>query len=114
MELSRQDAHCCLGVELPAGFTLAAAQSISDDGRVICGWGYEDVVFFADAWIVVLPAEDVPCPADFNGDGTVDGADLTLLLVAWGTSDAAIDLDGNGTVDGADLTLFLSDWGDCG
>mgnify|MGYP003338031952 CR=1 FL=1 len=62
----------------------------------------------------MLPAEDVPCPADFNGDGTVDGADLTLLLVAWGTSDAAIDLDGNGTVDGADLTLFLSEWGDCG
>ena len=103
-----------LGAGIPAGFTLAAAQSISDDGRVICGWGYEDVIFFADAWIVVLPAEDVPCPADFNGDGTVDGADLTLLLVAWGTSDAAIDLDGNGTVDGADLTLFLSEWGDCG
>lgn len=38
----------------------------------------------------------------------------SVFLLAWGTSDAAIDLDGNGTVDGADLTLFLSDWDDCG
>ena len=112
--VSLKDHLNALGAGIPTGFTLAAAQSISDDGRVICGWGYEDVIFFADAWIVVLPAEDVPCPADFNGDGTVDGADLTLLLVAWGTSDAAIDLDGNSTVDGADLTRFLSEWGDCG
>ena len=103
-----------LGVELPAGFTLAAAQSISDDGRVICGWGYEDVIFFPDAWIVVLPAGESPCPADFDGNATVDGADLALLLVAWGSSDAGVDLDGSGTVDGADLALFLAEWGDCG
>ena len=103
-----------LGVELPAGFTLAAAQSISDDGRVICGWGYEDVIFFPDAWIVVLPAGEPPCPADFDGNATVDGADLALLLVAWGSSDAGVDLDGSGTIDGADLALFLAEWGDCG
>ncbi|MDG2030210.1 MAG: hypothetical protein P8J45_04315 [Phycisphaerales bacterium] len=25
------------------------------------------------------------CPADFNGDGIVDGADLGILLGAWGS-----------------------------
>jgi hypothetical protein len=34
---------------------------------------------------------------------------LGLLLAAWGTSSAA-DLDGNGSVDGGDLGLLLSAW----
>jgi len=28
--------------------------------------------------------EEAPCPADLNGDGVVDGADLGMLLGAWG------------------------------
>ena len=33
-------------------------------------------------------------------DGRVDGADLGLLLSAWGSSDSEADLDGSGLVDG--------------
>ena len=50
-------------------------------------------------------------PADLDGDCTVGGADLAILLSAWGTADAAADLDGNGVVDGADLAVLLSFWG---
>jgi choice-of-anchor B domain-containing protein len=49
-------------------------------------------------------------PADLNGDGAVDGADLGILLGNWGNPGAA-DLDGNGTVDGADLGALVADWG---
>ncbi len=50
-------------------------------------------------------------PGDLNGDGVVDGADLGLLLNAWGTcGGCAADLNGDGTVDGADLGLLLSNW----
>ena len=49
-----------------------------------------------------------PTP-DLNGDGQVDGADLGLLLGAWGTATA--DLNGDGTTDGADLGLLLGAWG---
>ena len=50
---------------------------------------------------------------DLNFDGIVDGADLSILLSAWGCADAgcSADIDGSGTVDGADLTLLLSAWG---
>ena len=102
-----------LGANIPDTFTLAVANSISDDGRVICGWGYEDVFFFQEAWVVVLPGADTPCPADLNGDGIVDGGDLGLLLAAWGTADEIADIDGSGDVNGADLGLILAAWGAC-
>lgn len=47
---------------------------------------------------------------DINGDGIVNGADLALVLGAWGTSDTATDLNDDGTVNGADLALVLGAW----
>ena len=49
---------------------------------------------------------------DLNGDAMVNGADLGLMLAAWGTcsGDCPADLNGNGVVDGADLGLMLSAW----
>jgi Ca2+-binding EF-hand superfamily protein len=64
---------------------------------------------------------------DLNTDGTVDGADLGLLisrlskpkaegpaspldqlLADWGKSDSKLDLNADGTVDGSDLGMLLS------
>jgi len=53
------------------------------------------------------------CPADFSGDGTVDGADLGTLLAAWGTPNPQADLNDDGVVDGADLGALLAAWGSC-
>lgn len=46
--------------------------------------------------------------ADLTGDGFVDGADLAVLLGAWGT--AAADLDGDGMTGGSDLAMLLGAW----
>jgi len=61
--------------------------------------------------ITVVPARSRRVFADLNGDGIVDGADLGLLLSAWGESGFA-DLNGDGVVDGADLGLLLAAWSD--
>jgi hypothetical protein len=53
-----------------------------------------------------------PCPEDLSGDGSVNGADLGLLLGNWGNP-GATDLNGDGTTDGADLGLLLGAWGPC-
>ena len=53
------------------------------------------------------------CRGDLDKDLQVDGADLNLLLSAWGTSNVVADLDDDGLVDGADLNLLLAAWGDC-
>jgi len=46
-------------------------------------------------------------------DGIVDGADLAVLLGAWGPCDGCCpaDLDLDGTVDGWDLALLIASWG---
>jgi len=61
----------------------------------------------------VLGTEEDLCPADFNDDGFVNGADLTGLLGAWGTASAIYDLSGDGIVGGADLAQLLAEWGAC-
>lgn len=51
---------------------------------------------------------------DFNGDGTVDGADLATLLASWGACanpPCANDLNDDGVVNGADLATLLANWG---
>jgi len=57
------------------------------------------------------------CPADLDHDGEVSGADLTVLLAAWGpcpsVGDCPADLTLDGEVSGADLTILLAAWGAC-
>ena len=50
------------------------------------------------------------CPGDFNGDGSIGGGDLTILLAAWGTSNDDYDLNGDGEIGGGDLTILLASW----
>ncbi len=52
-----------------------------------------------------------PTSPDLNSDGEVDGADLGILLNAWGAPGCDGDLNGDGTVDGADLGILLNAWG---
>jgi uncharacterized protein (DUF2141 family) len=55
-----------------------------------------------------------PCPADLNGDGAVDLADLGILLADFGCAapgPCAGDIDGDGDTDLADLGILLSNFG---
>ncbi len=64
--------------------------------------------------VAQLPGQ---CPADRNGDGTVDAVDLGILLGGWGTPGpvgTGGDVDRDGDTDGADLAILLGAWGPCG
>lgn len=58
---------------------------------------------------------DDPSSPDLNGDGIVDGADLTIVLANWGSCQAGehcqADVTGDFLVDGFDLTVVLGNWG---
>ncbi len=65
------------------------------------------VAAIAAVALIAAPTLATGCiPADLNGDGEVDGADLGILLQSWNRGGAA-DLNGDGTVDGADLGILL-------
>lgn len=76
------------------------------------GWGRLDAAAaVSSVATAVMPA--CRCREDLDGDGTVDGADLGLLLRAWGTDDPLADLHADGTVDGIDLGRWVMAQGVC-
>jgi hypothetical protein len=48
-------------------------------------------------------------PADLDGNGLVNGADLSILLSNWNGSGFG-DLNGDGVVNGADLAVLIGYW----
>jgi len=47
------------------------------------------------------------CPADVNGDGSVDVGDFFAFVAAFGAGDPAADIDGDGDVDVNDFFSFV-------
>jgi len=104
-----------IGVPATGGYQQWATISRSivlDPGRQIMRFESRDGDGFNLNWFELRSR---PCPADFNGDGRVDGADLPIVLGSWGgcPGDCPPDVDGDGDVDGADLSSVLTSWGDC-
>lgn len=83
-----------------------------DGGLVVFGSLATNLVPFDQNGVgdVFVRGLNVPIGGDLDGDEDVDGADLGLLLGAWGTGDPSADLDGNGIIDGADLAVLLGAW----
>ena len=64
---------------------------------------------------VPMSISSTACRADFQHSGSVDGADLSTLLNAWGqcSGTCVADLNNDNAVDGADLAILLNAWGPC-
>ena len=63
--------------------------------------------------LCTLAVANPPCPSDLDGNGLVDNADISLLLLDFGScTGCPSDLDGNDVVDNADISLLL-EFGDC-
>ncbi len=60
--------------------------------------------------ILVRVISSASCPADFNGDGGVDGGDVEAFMLRWqgGMCDADVNRDGG--VDGGDVEAFFLLW----
>ena len=103
------------GIALTPDIRMALPLGMSRDGYTIVGTARTGLG--VQGFILDLPRPAPPCPSDLNGDATVDGADLSLVLGAWGPCGGGAcpcDLNADGTVDGADLSLVLGAWGPCG
>ncbi len=50
------------------------------------------------------------CPADFNLDGGIDGADVSAFFGRWEAGQCDADVNADGGVDGNDVSVFFAAW----
>ncbi len=87
------------------GDTVYLGNGLSDGG-----------VMMNDLWSLNMTSMGLERHGDVDGNGVVDGLDLTGVLTAWATSpgdpmwDPEADLDSSGVVDGLDLAEVISNW----
>lgn len=92
------------------GWVLVGPEDVQKSARKFASREYFDVSKRPS--LVVTYEEPGGTPGDFNGDGSVGGADLGLLLAVWGPCPGCPeDLNGDGVVDGGDIGLLLANWG---
>jgi len=63
--------------------------------------------------IIAIICDEAPCPADANGDGSVNVTDLLMVISDWGLSNSPADVNVDGVVDVADMLQMISAWGAC-
>ena len=53
------------------------------------------------------------CPADVNGDASVNVSDILVAISDWGLSDSPADVNQDGTVGISDILVMIDAWGPC-
>jgi hypothetical protein len=67
----------------------------------------------ATATHVLLNLTGTTQVADLNGDGIVNISDLLIVIGYWGTADSPADINDDGIVDVSDLLILIAAWGPC-
>jgi hypothetical protein len=97
---------------------LARAADLNGDGFDDLLMITDSVTFRVDEDIVgstqtVLNTYIQTCQGDIDEDGTVDVADILILIAEWGDTGGQSDLNNDGTVDVADILILIAAWGEC-
>ncbi len=99
----------------PGAFPVYVGPQGDGTGAIVAGGGVSYVV---SARFTVAPPVDSyrvgvtrigapPCPADFDGNGFVNGDDFDAFVFEFYWGNAAADFDGNGFVNGVDFDGFV-------
>ena len=59
---------------------------------------------------VIIDTVSLPCPADYNQDGGIDGSDVDAFFASWENGDTRADVNQDGGVAGADVVTFFAAW----
>ena len=86
----------------PGNFASILVSGNTGEGTIS---GNFELVMIADADSPVC-ADD----PDLNGDGLVDGTDLTILLGSWAAPGGPADINCDDIVNGFDLSILLAGW----
>ena len=93
-------------------YTRCRAESLVPHAAVSDRDLNEIVTFSGGAWPVAQPTPGCvhagDCPADINGDTTVNSQDFVAFLNLFVTGDPAADFNGDGSINSLDFTAFLN------
>ncbi|MFT5422849.1 MAG: hypothetical protein ACI89L_000618 [Phycisphaerales bacterium] len=67
-------------------------------------WGGQDLGMVDTGLVMMFDL----CPADLNGDGFLDGGDITIFVALFLAGDLKADLNGDSFLDGGDITIFVA------
>ncbi len=96
-----------LGVTTPGVNSAPRGLAHLPQGTVL----QHDAAVNVDMHSMILVGALTPrCPADFNGDGGVDGGDVDAFFVSWEAGDPSADVNFDGGVDGGDVDTFFVAW----
>lgn len=88
-------------------------------GNPIAGWSNRDDApsdspLTMRSYTIAFEGAMTLTPGDLDASGSIDGADLGLMLSSWGPCSrpaaCPADLDGDGVISGADLGVLLANW----
>ncbi len=95
------------GAPLPPDHEAVICNAVSGNGRVF-GVRYRRPGQAAN--VSAIAVLGVPCPADFNRDGGVDGSDVKAFFDPWASGLPIADVNEDGGVDGEDVAYFFAAW----
>jgi hypothetical protein len=106
---------CGGGARISAGFGASSQIFVqpcanTTNYRIRCVTSNDCGSVASSAATLTLNTCPPPCPADFNQDGGIDGADIEAFFLAWESGGAAADVNFDGGVDGSDLEAFFRVW----
>ena len=91
-----------IGGVLSNGELVPAFDGLVDDVQVYdTKLSDADVLFLFDN-----PGEELPCPADVNGDGNLNVLDFVAFQQLWQAADGSADCDANGAFNVLDFVCF--------
>ena len=94
------------------GFTNSTSGSLELGGTIgqpdAGAMGMSTTVLYGGFWPIELAPP--PCPADYNMDGGIDGADVGAFFYDWENDLPRADVNQDGGIDGADVQFFFQVW----
>ena len=99
--------------------TTSAPVDYYNDGSPSWGSSLNEITVKSDLSLGAFVVDNITLrsiflPGDANGDGRVDGSDVTILAGNWQLLDGATwemgDFNGDGRVDGSDVTILAGNW----
>ena len=121
MNVLQNEMHTYSSTSLTIDLDLEVLNAAMEEGSIVAkltnseqnGCGFINYGTYAPRLVVTYEDLSTPCPGDLDGDGVVDGVDISMVVGHWGQSHPVYDIDGSGAVDGMELATVLGWWGSC-